>query len=92
MIFALLDAIVVWIAAGRLLYEFFKTGELVYIIPCAIFSGSGCLFTKMFWVDLELMIEKRRDTKDIAERQEEETAQEQQNETAATARRKPRGR
>lgn len=76
MIFALLDSIVVWIAAGWLLYEFFKTGELVYIIPCAIFSGSGCLFTEMFWIDLKLMIEKRRDTKEVAELQEEETAQE----------------
>ena len=92
MIFALLDAIVAWIAVGRLLYEFFKTGELLCIVPCVAFGAVGYLFTKMFWIDLELMIEKRRDTKDIAERQEKKLTQEQQNEAVTAAKRKPRGR
>lgn len=98
MIFALLDAIVVWIAVGRLLYEFFKTGEMLCIVPCVAFGACGYLFTKMFWIDLELMTEKRRDTKDIgdmkeiAKLQEEALAQEQQNEMMTAVKRKSRGR
>ncbi|MBD5556401.1 MAG: hypothetical protein HDQ95_13955 [Roseburia sp.] len=92
MFFALLDAIVAWIVAGRLLYEFFKTREMVCIVPCVAFGVFGYLFTKMFWIDLELMIEKRRETKDIAELQERKLAQEQQNEAVTAVKRKPRGR
>lgn len=87
-ILGLLGAIYLWIVAGVSLVELFRTRDLFFIILCEIFGFFAYLLTGMYWVDLKLMIEERRDTKERAKLQEEESAQERQNEMMTSVKRK----
>lgn len=87
-ILGLLGAIYLWIVAGVSLVELFRTRDLLFIILCVIFGFFAYLSTGMYWADLKLMIEERRDTKERAKLQEEESAQERQNEMMTSVKRK----
>lgn len=87
-ILRLLGAIYLWIVAGVFLVELFRTWDLLFIILCVTFGFFAYLSTGMYWADLKLMIEERRDTKERAKLQEEESAQERQNEMMTAVKRK----